>query len=92
MKASLQISAGTQAVVYSCSATNRAGTGDKKSVIITVTRRGEVIVIPEKEITAGFSSLLFLMLHLCLSKIRQWGLSIMMGNINIQLQTFAKGW
>ena len=84
MKASLEISVGTQAVSYSCSATNRAGTGDKKSVIITVTKRGELIVIPEKEITAGLSSSHFLMLQL--------GLSILKSNINIQLQTFAKGW
>ena len=49
VKASLKISAGTQAVVYSCAATNRAGTSNTKSVIIIVTKGGAVKVIIEKE-------------------------------------------
>ena len=46
MTASLKVST---SVLYSCAAVNRAGTSDKKSAIITITRKGEVkINVSEK--------------------------------------------
>ena len=87
MKASLQISAGTRAVSYSCAATNRAGTSSKKSAIIIVTKGGEVKV----KVIVGYIYFHFLTLHLYLSTKGLWGLPILKENVNLQLQTSAKG-